>query len=590
MELAFPSVAFIGSTIRFRLDFPTLGATVGGPIEIPIAAAGQRLSTAVDQGDVGDDVDVFDLRITAEERAIAFYVADPDYRFGGRFGSGDFNGWFIEDVGDSLPEILDVDFVSDDVTLPADGLAFTDDTITINVAGMRFRSEDRFEFQVAFNAPDPQFFQNVVAPGVRYDPTLLQVAGNAFSIVATLLGFDQSVFSELTGPERARALAAIERLYAGSDGARPLLREHFDAGGSLYLFGGPNTEVRLARDGFDETIFISRDAIASPAAGGDYDGFYIGLDGRFHRFSLSRVLLHEFLHISQDLDDLVNRFGAPVRDTAGLVKADYLSGDLDFMGPAIRETNRIMAADFGETPRGGYGGSFTPAQAATIQQVLSVLGVDMAGAYDQVVYANFPAIDTSARMIDGRPSRDLVINIFNPEDLDDDAAPGIVTGPGDDTVVGRRWRAGVNAIVLGEGDDRAFGLEGRDSISGGAGDDTLDGGPGADTLDGGAGRDLARYAAAAAGVGVRLDGRPGWGGAAGDILISVEHAEGSDWSDALIGSAADNRFEGREGRDRLVGADGADTLIGGVGADTLEGGAGAEIGRASCRERVFPVV
>ena len=48
-------------------------------------------------------------------------------------------------------------------------------------------------------------------------------------------------------------------------------------------------------------------------------------------------------------------------------------------------------------------------------------------------------------------------------------------------------------INLREGDERAFGFAGNDTLVGGDGDDTLDGGTGNDTLTGGAGADTFIY-------------------------------------------------------------------------------------------------
>ena len=71
-------------------------------------------------------------------------------------------------------------------------------------------------------------------------------------------------------------------------------------------------------------------------------------------------------------------------------------------------------------------------------------------------------------------------------------------------------------------------------------------------------------------------------------------------SNELIGDGVDNVLAGGAGEDRVIGNGGNDDLSGAAGSDFLAGVAGNDIasggdgndkiGRASCRERVFPVV
>lgn len=121
-----------------------------------------------------------------------------------------------------------------------------------------------------------------------------------------------------------------------------------------------------------------------------------------------------------------------------------------------------------------------------------------------------------------------------------------------------------------------------DSLYGGRGDDVLSGGYGPDRLDGGLGSDWATYLSSGPGGVVANLQTGGTGGqAAGDIYISVENLQGSDFDDTLIGGRGNNilrgergndSLEGRGGRDALFGGDFRDTLAGGEGADTLTGG------------------
>ena len=57
-----------------------------------------------------------------------------------------------------------------------------------------------------------------------------------------------------------------------------------------------------------------------------------------------------------------------------------------------------------------------------------------------------------------------------------------------------------------------------------------------------------------------------------DILVGIEHVEGSQFSDKLMGNVENNNLLGNLGDDALFGAEGEDTLIGGLGNDLLKGG------------------
>lgn len=100
-----------------------------------------------------------------------------------------------------------------------------------------------------------------------------------------------------------------------------------------------------------------------------------------------------------------------------------------------------------------------------------------------------------------------------------------------------------DTLVLGNADDKAYGLDGNDTISGRTGNDSLFGGKGCDLLYGGDGND-------------RLDG-----------------AEGAD---QLIGGAGDDLLLGGAANDTLCGGDGNDTIDGGAGNDAIQGGDGID--------------
>ena len=128
-----------------------------------------------------------------------------------------------------------------------------------------------------------------------------------------------------------------------------------------------------------------------------------------------------------------------------------------------------------------------------------------------------------------------------------------------DTLVGSN---GANVIDAGAGGGTIYGLDG---------DDTLIAGTGADVMYGQTGIDTVTYASSATGVGARLDGIVGWGGAAGDTIFMVENLIGSAYRDTLVGSNVANVIDAGAGGGTIYALDGDDTLIGGTGADVMYG-------------------
>ncbi|MBF9032531.1 hypothetical protein HKCCE3408_19200 [Rhodobacterales bacterium HKCCE3408] len=133
-----------------------------------------------------------------------------------------------------------------------------------------------------------------------------------------------------------------------------------------------------------------------------------------------------------------------------------------------------------------------------------------------------------------------------------------------------RGDAGVNRLWGGDGADVLHGRGNIDNLFGQAGDDILLGGSGGDYLHGGDGRDRAAYWTATAGLVADLSGRGGCtGDAAGDVYVSIEDLQGSDFDDTLLGDENANWLIGGGGDDRIDGRGGADLLMGGAGADTF---------------------
>jgi len=145
-------------------------------------------------------------------------------------------------------------------------------------------------------------------------------------------------------------------------------------------------------------------------------------------------------------------------------------------------------------------------------------------------------------------------------------------GDGTDTLTS------IENVTGSSGNDTLVGTTGANRIDGGSGNDTLTGGGGGDTLIGGAGTDTIQYNTSATGVTIDLSNNANnAGGAAGDVISTVENVVGSAHADTLTGNASANVLSGGAGIDILNGNAGNDTLNGGADADTLDGGAGNDI-------------
>ena len=142
--------------------------------------------------------------------------------------------------------------------------------------------------------------------------------------------------------------------------------------------------------------------------------------------------------------------------------------------------------------------------------------------------------------------------------------------------------ASANVLYGEAGNDVLKGGGGADSLQGGGGHDQLNSDGSGDKLDGGAGIDTAYFKGALYGVHVDLeDGylytgyyqKPPAQGTPANI-VDIEHVQGSNQADGIVGSAANNNIYGNGGTDRLYGGAGKDAINGGEGTDFINGGAG----------------
>ena len=136
---------------------------------------------------------------------------------------------------------------------------------------------------------------------------------------------------------------------------------------------------------------------------------------------------------------------------------------------------------------------------------------------------------------------------------------------------------GNDTIYGGEGNDYMRGEKGDDVLYGESGNDIMMGGAGADTLDGGEGTDRVSYVYAEAGVTAYIASTQyNKGEALGDVYISIEDLQGSNFADKLVGDANNNRLLGHSGNDVLHGYGGDDRLYGHNDDDVLYGNSGRD--------------
>ncbi|WP_040309806.1 beta strand repeat-containing protein [Asticcacaulis biprosthecium] len=149
----------------------------------------------------------------------------------------------------------------------------------------------------------------------------------------------------------------------------------------------------------------------------------------------------------------------------------------------------------------------------------------------------------------------------------------IRSGSGNDTLLGA---GAADRLQGGAGQDSISGGSGHDRLDGEDGDDLLLGGGGNDTLSGGNGTDTVSYANAGGAVTVNLAlataQNTGSGGT--DMLSGIENANGSFFTDILVGNTAANSLDGGAGADTLVGGAGNDSYVADHAGDTVQESAG----------------
>lgn len=314
-----------------------------------------------------------------------------------------------------------------------------------------------------------------------------------------------------------------------------------------------------------------------------------GLVGNAEGAGYGVVFEHSDSGVSLGIDGLEFQAGSELinltSDVAGQGVAETVTAEASYSATNEDDAITVSLGAGQSAIVSGFGGNDTLTGGNSDDLLIGGAGADKmyGGAGNDVVVAD---AEDNLSLLRGGSGTDLLIverdeavgthtNTFNLSSLQFEK---IIAGTGDDGI-----RGGTNGIAYdlsgGAGDDWLDGANAADSLSGDSGDDTLNGYAGADTIlggsgddllidhsggdsyDGGSGRDTLDYSqTGSAGVTVNLDtGLGSSSHAAGDTYRSIEHVIGTASVDTLIGSDANETFEGLAGGDSINGGGGIDT-------------------------------
>ncbi|UVF20427.1 hypothetical protein HPT29_004560 [Microvirga terrae] len=149
----------------------------------------------------------------------------------------------------------------------------------------------------------------------------------------------------------------------------------------------------------------------------------------------------------------------------------------------------------------------------------------------------------------------------------------VSTGNGSDTLTADSSSAWFNG---GGGDDKFYGGAGNDTLIGGSGFDFFYGSAGSDLIDGDVDGGVVDYVSLGGSVKINLATQKAvktiGSTTATDDVKNIDHAQGTNQSDEILGNANANHLLGADGDDYLFGDKGNDSLEGGEGKDKLSGG------------------
>ena len=362
------------------------------------------------------------------------------------------------------------------------------------------------------------------------------------------------------------------------------------------LIGGAGADVLAGGDGLDTADYtdsgaaVSVDLGGNVATGGTAEGDTFSavenVIGTGFQDTLRGDTANNRLVGGAENDTLVGGAGGDTLDGGGGVDtADYLAsgfainvsllsgagGAGDASGDVLIEIENIIGSTHDDTITGGTGNNLLEGRegADTIEGGDGADTLDGGADIDTASYENaggpvFANLGNSV-VNTGEAAGDIYTSIEN-----------LAGSAFDDTLVGD---TAANELYGDGGADSIDGGLGDDRLEGEGGNDTLIGSGGADFILGGAGDDFVDYSGSASRVFIRLGtGTSSLGDAAGDIILQVEAAIGSEFNDTIQASSGDDSLYGRGGEDRLIGGAGADLLDGGGDIDTVDfGGTGGAV-------------
>jgi len=443
---------------------------------------------------------------------------------------------FINDVFDAAIVIDDAGIEQPDQVypFPTDPSAYTDGVLpTVADTPIPFKAASGTLTRV-YGAFGPHV---VVGPSVTSNNTY--VAGTNFGdiVFITTAGFTPDDWDNAAVVAQV-ANASVIQGYGGDDILNGSSGEDSISGGDgddlIYGWNAAFAPLRdqLAGDGGNDTLYAAKPlGSENSRAAADFDG---GDDIDTVSFAYSRVSVTANLATgvgSNEGDDPTDPAAytfANVENLTGTVLSDSLTGD---------DNDNVIQGNAGSDTLDGGSGSDTTSYAENTGKVTISLS------------------DGTAQEF------------------------GANGGANADTVVSTDTLTSIENATGSAFDDTLTGDDNDNIIQGDAGSDSLDGGGGSDTTSyadntGKVSVDLA------AGTG-REFGPDGGSGASTlvtiDTLSGFENIIGSPFSDTLLGSSADNVFEGGDGNDSLEGVSGANTLSGGDGLDTLNGASAADL-------------
>ncbi|NIX76034.1 calcium-binding protein [Microvirga terricola] len=370
------------------------------------------------------------------------------------------------------------------------------------------------------------------------------------------------------------------------------------AGGNDILDGGAGADALIGGAGFDYADYRSSTSwgvnVNLQEGGGEYGDaagdVYVGIEGAygsaFGDSFIGNGAANHFLGGDGD-DYFTASAGADTMDGGrGMDTVDYWGATSSVIislmpgavqggfaaGQVLIDIEKVFGSAFNDTMSGNDEVNYLIGNAG--DDSLSGLGGD-----------DYLAGEAGNDTLLGGSGADLLIGQEGNDLLE--GGSGADTLRGDDGIDMASYAHSSEAVVVSLADpsinqgvdaigDRYLGIEGligsafNDWLIGDAGNNILEGGAGADTLDGGDGFDIVSYARSSSAVRMDLGGIGlSTGDAVGDVLISIEGVEGSQFDDVLIAGSSGSYFLGGGGNDWMQAGGGADNLNGGDGFDTV---------------------